>query len=145
MGGVVTPPAKFKRFKANVACKWKGKYRGVTVKEGWFILTNLKNLKAATSTYKQRFDIEEMFIDYKSCSYKIEDVQVSEPRLLTLILLVSIAYTATTFEEKLVKKVGARKYVDRPKQPKRVYRSHSTFQVGVCAKNWVSFIDICPE
>ncbi|UNU20712.1 hypothetical protein D0A34_19130 [Microcoleus vaginatus PCC 9802] len=78
MGGVVTPPAKFKGFKANVACKWKGKYRGVTLKEGWFILTKLKTLKAAISDYKQRFDIiEEMFRDYKSGSSNIEDAQVS--------------------------------------------------------------------
>ncbi len=122
MGGVVTPPAKFKRFKANVACKWKGKYRGVTVKEGWFILTNLKTLKAAISADKQRFDREEMFRDYKSGSYNIEDAQVSEPRLLTLMLLVSIAYTAAIIEGKLVTKVEAQKYVARPKQPKRIYR-----------------------
>ncbi|MEP6487959.1 hypothetical protein NDI43_16190 [Microcoleus vaginatus GB2-A3] len=77
MGGVVTPPAKFKGFKVNVACQWKGKYRGVTVKEGWFILTNLKTLKAAISADKQRFDIEKMFIDYKSGSYNIEDAPVS--------------------------------------------------------------------
>ncbi|MEG4218674.1 hypothetical protein QUA27_26135 [Microcoleus sp. Pol14C6] len=77
MGGVVTPPAKFKGFKANVACKWKGKYRGVTVKEGGFILSKLKTLKATISAYKQKFDIEEMFRDYKSGSYNIEDAQVS--------------------------------------------------------------------
>ncbi|MEG4278336.1 hypothetical protein QUA62_12785 [Microcoleus sp. MON1_C1] len=77
MGGVLTPPAKFKGFKANVACKWKGKYRGVTGKEGWFILTNLKTLKAAISAYKQRFDIEEMLKNYKSGSYNLEDAQVS--------------------------------------------------------------------
>lgn len=81
-----TKVTKFKGFKANLACKWKGKYRGVTVKEGWCILTNLKTLKAAISAYKQRYDIEEMFRDYKSGGYNIEDTQVSEPRLLTLTL-----------------------------------------------------------
>ncbi|MEG4131805.1 hypothetical protein QUA21_22895 [Microcoleus sp. Pol1B3] len=83
----------------------KGKYRGVTVKEGWFILTNLKTLKAAISPDKQRFDIEEMFRDYKSGSYNIEDTQVSEPRLFTLMVLVSIAYTATIIKGKLVTRV----------------------------------------
>ncbi|MEG4580570.1 hypothetical protein QUA71_13285 [Microcoleus sp. MON1_C5] len=145
MGGVLTPPAKFKGFKANVACKWKGKYRGVTVKEGWFILTKLKTLKAAISADKQRFDIEEMFRHYKSGSYNIEDCQVSEPRLLTLMLLVSIAYTARIIEGKLLKKMGVQKDVARPKQPKRIYRSPCTFQVGMWAKNWVSFMDICQE
>ncbi|MEG4571658.1 hypothetical protein QUA56_02855 [Microcoleus sp. N3A4] len=99
---------RFKGFKANVACKWKGKYRGVTVKKGWFILTNFKILKAAISAYKQRFDIEEMFRDYKSGGYNIEEAQVSKPRILTLMLLVSIAYTATIIEGKLVIKVGAK-------------------------------------
>ncbi|UNU20711.1 hypothetical protein D0A34_19125 [Microcoleus vaginatus PCC 9802] len=61
------------------------------------------------------------------------------------MLLVSIAYTATIIEGKLVKKVGAPKYVDRPKQPKRIYRSHSTFQVGIWAENWLSFMDICQQ
>jgi hypothetical protein len=46
----------------------------------------------------------------KSGGYNIEDAQVSEPRLLTLMLLVSIAYTATIIEGKLVKKMGVQKY-----------------------------------
>ena len=37
------------------------------------------------------------------------------------------------------------KYVARPKQPKCIYRSHSTFQVGMRAENRVSFMDICQE
>ncbi|MEG4071278.1 hypothetical protein QUA30_01250 [Microcoleus sp. Pol14C2] len=88
----------------------------------------MKTLKAALSTYKQIFDIEEMFIDYKSGSYNSEEAQVSEPRILTLIWLSSIAYTGTIIERSLVvKKVAAPKYVARPKQPKRIYRLHSTF------------------
>ncbi|MEG4634896.1 IS4 family transposase, partial [Microcoleus sp. AR_TQ3_B6] len=46
---------------------------------------------------------------------------------------------------KSVKKMGVQKYVARPKQPKHIYRSHSTFQVGMRAENWVSFIDICQK
>lgn len=61
------------------------------------------------------------------------------------MLLVSIAYTATIIEGKLVKQVRMQKYVARRKQPKRIYRSHSTFQVGMRAENWVSFMDICQE
>lgn len=38
-----------------------------------------------------------------------------------------------------------KKYVARPKQPKRIYRSHSTFQLGMWAKNWGVFIDFCQE
>ena len=32
---------------ANIACKWKRKYRGWTAEEGWFILTNFRNLDEA--------------------------------------------------------------------------------------------------
>jgi len=41
------------------------KYRGVSVKEGWFILTNLGSLSEAIATYQKRMGIEEMFRDYK--------------------------------------------------------------------------------
>ncbi|MEG4201798.1 hypothetical protein [Microcoleus sp. Pol12A5] len=105
----------------------------------------MKTLKAALSTYQQIFDIEEMFRDYKSGSYNSEEVQVSEPRILTLIWLLSIAYTETIIEGRLVKKVASQKYVASPKQPKRIYRLHSTFQVGRRAENWLTFMDICQE
>ncbi|MEG4200192.1 IS4 family transposase [Microcoleus sp. Pol12A5] len=48
----------------DVAGKWKRKYRGVSVKEGWFILTNLGNLSDAIAEYKKRMGIEEMFRDF---------------------------------------------------------------------------------
>lgn len=61
----------------NVACKWKRKLRGVAPKEGWFILTNLETLEVAIAAYKKRFDIEEMFRDFKSGGYNLEDTHVS--------------------------------------------------------------------
>lgn len=56
----------------NIACKWKRKYQELVPEEGWFILTNLPDLKSAIAAYKQRFDIEEMFRDCKSGGYNIE-------------------------------------------------------------------------
>lgn len=50
----------------NLAAKWKRKLKGIASKEGWFILTNLDNLESAIASYKKRFDIEEMFRDFKS-------------------------------------------------------------------------------
>ncbi len=47
-------------FSFNVASKWQRKINGVAPKEGWFILPNFESLEAAISSYKQRFDIEEM-------------------------------------------------------------------------------------
>jgi hypothetical protein len=43
----------------------KRRYKGWTLEEGWFILTNLASLELAIKAYKRRFDIEEMFRDFK--------------------------------------------------------------------------------
>ena len=56
-------------FVFNVACKWQRKINGVAPKEAWFILTNLESLQSAIYAYKQRFDIEEMFRDFKKGGY----------------------------------------------------------------------------
>ncbi len=65
----VTKTKKIAGF--NVACKWRKKLNGIAPKEGWFILTNLGNLTDAIKAYKQRFDIEEMFRDFKSGGYNL--------------------------------------------------------------------------
>jgi hypothetical protein len=42
----------------DVACKWQRKYRGVSVKEGWFILTNLGSHTSAIVADQKRMGIE---------------------------------------------------------------------------------------
>lgn len=49
----------------SLACKWQQARVGGSPAEGWFILTNLNDLKSAIAAYKKRFDIEEMFRDFK--------------------------------------------------------------------------------
>ncbi len=78
-------------FSFNVACKWKRKISGVAPKEGWFILTNFDSLESAISAYKQRFDIEEMFRDFKKGGYNLEDTNVEGERFISLVLLIAIA------------------------------------------------------
>jgi len=68
----------------DIACKWKRKYRGVSVKEGWFILTNLGSLKKAIAAYQKRMGIEEMFRDYKSGGYYLEGTGLKGQRLMGL-------------------------------------------------------------
>ena len=46
-------------------------------KEGWFILTNFDKLEVAISAYKRRFDIEEMFRDFKKGGYNLEETNVT--------------------------------------------------------------------
>jgi len=41
---------KTKGFKgANIACKWKRKYRGWQAEDGWFIITNFVTLELAST------------------------------------------------------------------------------------------------
>jgi Transposase DDE domain len=129
----------------NVACKWKRKVDGVAPKEGWFILTNLDWIESAISGYKQRFDIEEMFRDFKKGGYNLEDTNVRGERFISLVLLISIAYTSATIQGQQIKRKGIQKYVSRVKEYGRTERRHSSFYVGLYAQTWVNFKDICME
>lgn len=53
----------------DLAAKWQKKRYGLSSEEGWFILTNLGSLESATTAYKKRFGIEEMFRDFKKGGY----------------------------------------------------------------------------
>ncbi|MBE9229899.1 hypothetical protein IQ264_31350 [Phormidium sp. LEGE 05292] len=73
----------------NIVGKWKRKYRGWTVEEAWFILTNLADLELALSAYQKRFGIEEMFRDYQTGGYNLESTSITENRLIALIILIN--------------------------------------------------------
>jgi hypothetical protein len=132
-------------FSFNVACKWKRKINGVAPKEGWFILTSFDSLESAISAYKQRFDIEEMFRDFKKGGYNLEDTNVGGERFLTLVLLIAIAYTSATIQGQQIKRKGIQKYVARVKEYGRSERRHSSFYVGLYGQTWVNFKDVCIE
>jgi hypothetical protein len=132
-------------FSFNVACKWKRKILGVAPKEGWFILTNLEAFEDAITAYKRRFNIEEMFRDFKKGGYNLEDTNVSGKRLITLILLIAIAYTSATITGQEIKYKGMQKYVGRVKEYGRIERRHSSFYIGLYGQTWVNFIESCME
>jgi len=125
---------------ANVVCKWKRKYRGWTADEAWFILTNLNDLDEALNAYQKRFGIEEMFRDFKSGGYNLEETKVSDRRLMTLILLITLAYSQATLSGELIKNQGTAKYVGRVTENKRKYRRHSNFYIGLHAISWVESV-----
>jgi hypothetical protein len=129
----------------NVAGKWKRKINGVAPKEGWFILTNFDSLESAISAYKQRFDIEEMFRDFKKGGYNLEDTNVEGERFISLVLLIAIAYTSATIQGQQIKRKGIQKYVARVRERSRSQRRHSSFYVGLYGQTWVNFKDICME
>ncbi len=111
----------------NLAGTWKRKYRGWTAEEGWFILTNLDSLEIALLAYQKRFGIEEMFRDFKSGGYNLEDTLLTGHRLNTLILLITLAYASATFSGEIIKRQGNAKYVGRVKEKGRTERRHSDF------------------
>ena len=127
----------------NVAGKWQRKILGVAPKEGWFILTNLTSKDAAIAAYRKRFGIEEMFRDFKSGGYNLEDTNVSGNRLISLILLIAIAYSSATFKGQIIKQKGVQSYIGRIKEYGRIPRRHSSFYIGLYGQSWVSFMESC--
>ena len=139
-GVKVTQTKNIKSF--NLACKWKRKASGFSQKEGWFILTDL-TLKLAIERYQQRFDIEEMFRDFKRGGYNLESTKVSGERLISLLLLISLAYLLATIEGSSIKQKGIQKYVGRVKETGRTERRHSCFYIGLYGHTWVNFVGNC--
>ncbi|NJL57719.1 IS4 family transposase [bacterium] len=134
----VTLKKGFGRF--NVACKYQDEELGWAPEEPWFILTNLESLTAAMAAYKKRFDIEEMFRDFKQGGYNLEATNVDGERLISLILLIAIAYTAATLNGQKIKRLGIEKYVGRVKEAERTEPRHSHFYIGLYGQTWVQFM-----
>lgn len=137
----VTQKARFKGF--NVAAKWKRSYRRVSVQEGWYLLTNLDSSDEAVAAYSKRFDIEEMFRDFKSGGYNLEATQVRGPRLNSLMLLICMAYFQATLVGQKFKRKNLQKYLGRPEEKKRSTRRHSSFYLGLYCHDWVPFWSHC--
>ena len=123
----------------NIAGKWQREYRGWVADEGWFILTNLDSLEAAINAYRKRFDIEEMFRDFKSGGYNLEETRVTGDRLIGLLVLMTLAYSMTTIEGKTLRKIGIQRYIGRVKETGRSIRRHSSFYIGLYSRAWVNF------
>jgi hypothetical protein len=121
----------------NLAAKWKRNYQGRASKETWFIVTNLNSLSTATNAYAKRMGIEEMFRDFKGGGYNLEITRVNDRRLISLVLLICLSYSLSTFIGQNVKSKGVAKYVSRPTEQGRNYSRHSSFSIGLHGQNWV--------
>jgi Transposase DDE domain len=134
-GVSITKQKGFGKF--NLAAKWQGNYRGWETLEEWFILTNLGSLEAALKSYQRRFSIEEMFRDWKTGGYDLEKTQVSEVRFIGLLVLLTIAYSQTSWQGREIKKMGLQKYIGRTTESRRATKRHSNFYIGSYAQIWV--------
>lgn len=61
-----------------------------------------------------------MFRDFKKGGYNLEDTNVCENRLISLILLIVIAYTSATISGQQIKRKGVQKYVVHVKEYGRI-------------------------
>lgn len=84
-----------------------------------------------------------MFRDFKTGGYNLEDTNVSDNRLISLILIITIAYTSATFKGQRIKSKGVQKYVGRIKEYGRIQRRHSSFYIGLYGQTWVNFMESC--
>ncbi|MDB9405416.1 transposase, partial [Microcystis sp. CS-574] len=89
-------------------------YWGFQTKEPWYILTNFGDLETAIIADQKRFDIGDMFRDFKSGVYSLEGSQLAPQYLSKLIIVIAIAYTSATLQGKKIKDMGIQKYVTRP-------------------------------
>jgi len=124
----------------NLAAKWKRNYQGKSSKETWFILTNLDSLSAATDSSAKRMGIEEMFRDFKRGGYNLKITRVNDRRLVSLVLLICLSYSLSTFVGQNIKSKGIAKYVSRPTESERKTLRHSSFSIGLNGQNWLDSI-----
>ena len=126
------------------------KISGVSVKEGWFILTNLGSLTSAIpygiaslhAAYQKQRGIEQMFRDYKkSGGYYLEGTGLKGQRLMVLILLIALAYSSAIVQGTTLKMKEVKKYIVRDNEPKRKYYRRSTFGSGLDSQEWLTYLE----
>lgn len=86
-----------------------------------------------------------MFRDFKSGGYNFEGTKALKKRLISLILLITLAYTSTTIHGQQIKQKGVQKYVGCVKEYGRIERRHSSFYIGLYGQTWVNFIESCED
>jgi Transposase DDE domain len=131
--------------RVNIAFYWSKATQGKRKNEGWYLINNLSNLKQTIKAYQKRMGIEAMFKDCKSGGYNLEQCQGKDKRLLSLILLVAIAYTCAISKGQTIGFKGVKQYVCRLTENSRKARRHSNFWIGLYGSLWVENFQICQD
>jgi hypothetical protein len=139
----VTKNKGFGKF--NVGVYWKRKYKGKQEEQPWIILTNLSTIEDVLKVYKARSGIEAMFKDCKTGGYNLEGSKANTRRLTSLILLIAIAYTATSLKGKTFRQTHQAKYLARLTEKSRRDKRHSNFWIGLYGELWINAWDFCFE
>ena len=131
--------------KVNLAFYWSKSTESKTHNEGWYLINNLPDLKQTVKAYKKRMGIEAMFKDCKSGGYNLEQCQGNDKRLLSLILLIAIAYTCSIQKGQTISFKGVKEYVCRLTESSRRTKRHSNFWVGLYGNLWVQNYHMCHD
>lgn len=129
--------------RVNIAFYWSITTTDKRKNEGWYLINNLSNLQQTISAYKKRMGIEAMFKDYKSGGYNLEKCQGTNQRLLSLILLIAIAYTCAVKNGQTITFKGVKEYICRLKENQRKDKRHSNFWVGLYGSLWIENFQMC--
>jgi hypothetical protein len=95
----------------------------------------------ALAAYQKRMGIEEMFRDYKSGGYYLEGTGLKGQRLITLLLLIALAYSSALVQGTTLKMKTVKKYIVRPQESKRKYARRSTWGSGNDSQYWLTYLD----
>lgn len=120
------------KFPFNVAVHYPIEYHGLPITEGWFILTTLPDINSAVQAYATRFQIEEMFRDYKSYGFNLELTQLTGSRFDTWFLLLTLVYSSVILTSVCLPN-SQHKYLARTSEPQRQYHRASIFTIGKIA------------
>ena len=129
--------------KVNIALYWSKATKGKKKDEGWYLINNLSNLKQTVKAYKKRMGIEAMFKDCKSGGYNLERCQGNDRRLLSLILLIALAYTCAEKKGQIISFKAVQEYICRLTEEKRKEKRHSNFWIGLYGGIWVENYQMC--
>lgn len=120
------------KFPFNVAVHYPKEHHGLPITEGWFLLTTLPDINSAVKAYATRFQIEEMFRDYKSYGFNLELTQLTGSRFDAWFLLLTLVYSTVVFTS-ICTPQSHHKYLARTSEPQREYPRASMFTLGKIA------------
>ena len=107
-------------------------HHGLPITEGWFLLTTLPDINSAVQAYATRFQIEEMFRDYKSYGFNLELTQLTGSRFDTWFLLLTLVYSTVVLKSVCMPN-SHHKYLARTSEPQRQHHRASMFSIGKIA------------
>ena len=120
------------KFPFNVAAHYPKEHHGLPITEGWFLLTTLPDINSAVQAYATRFQIEEMFRDYKSYGFNLELTQLNGSRFDAWFLLLTLVYS-TVILKSVCTPSSHHKYLTRTSESQRQYHRASMFTIGKLA------------